>query len=141
MSFITPDTIKKKAIEYIKKEMSVSIVKAYCETCGKVFLEVFLIDFAEKSNSLKIEKIGIPDRWFCNTILHWQNNPNHIVKLKSPKINPNVAEFLGLSQVFVLPENLSNLWKETNEKLNNKPSSVLKYYKNCLRKYSREMEI
>lgn len=53
-------------------------LRAYCQTCGILFLEISGIDYVEKTTHLKDRS---PDKWFVETGIHWCENEGHLIVL------------------------------------------------------------
>jgi len=61
--------------------------KVECETCRLVFVDVSYTEFIQK------HRTDIWDKWFCDALLHWLQNPTHEIMSNLP--NAKIAQEIG----------------------------------------------
>lgn len=59
-----------------KEQLPNMKISAYCQTCGKPFLEISGEEYVKLSRHLTTEQ---PDKWFIETGIHWVDNEGHLI--------------------------------------------------------------
>ena len=72
-------------------------MRAYCQTCGELFLEISGIDYVEKSSHLKTMQ---PDKWFVETGIHWCENEGHLIMLDILEDGSNLVHQQSITEIW-----------------------------------------
>lgn len=75
-------------------------VKAYCQTCGKPFLEFTAAGYVALSHHLQD---GTPDKWFVETGIHWVENDGHQIIFEI--IDTNTGEIVHSESISLIWDN------------------------------------
>lgn len=117
----------RKQTEKALEEMS---IRVYCQTCGKVFLEISCTEYIALSSHFKE---GSPDKWFVETGIHWVENDGHVI----------LMDLMNALEAVVQQEDISLIWDlklEEDRKINPQASKELqrphfyKYREKCKNK-------